>query len=243
MGAGGRASWWRALLALLAWVAIRLVGRTLRLRAEGGYVPGGQGGGRATGRAPVLLAFEHGRQFALLAHFDRVRGKRIALLSSTSDDGRLQARILERLGYRVVLGSSSRRGAEALVGLVRAVRDAGHDAALAVDGPRGPVGSVKPGIAYLASRTGGEIVPVSAAAAPAHVFARSWCGYRLPWPFAAGAIAFGAPIRVERGAGKDAIAAACARVADALARLGADVDARAAAPAGIRKSTYVAPGA
>ncbi|HEV8323126.1 MAG TPA: DUF374 domain-containing protein [Myxococcota bacterium] len=214
---------WRRVLAWMAFAALRLVGRTLRLRAA----PAPAAEADATPRRRVLLAFEHGRQFALLAWFDRMRGKRIALLSSTSDDGRLQAGILRRLGYRVVLGSSSRRGAAALVGLVRAVRDDGYDAALAVDGPRGPRGSVKPGIAWLASRTGAEIVPVSAAAAPAHVFARSWCAYRLPWPWARGRVAFGAPITVARGAGEAEIGRACAEVGAALARLGAEVDAAA----------------
>ncbi len=165
-----------------AWI-VRALGWTLRLRVLGPVEPSG----------PVLYAFHHGRQFGLL-HYAPARGA--AVLSSLSPDGRLQARILARLGFAVVLGSSSRGGAAGLRGLARHVAR-GRRAGFAVDGPRGPIGVVKPGVLALARLTGAAIVPLSFAA-PGHVFARAWDRYLLPRPFGRGVIARGEALTVPR---------------------------------------------
>ena len=67
--------------------------------------------------------------------------------------------------------------------------------ALTPDGPRGPAERVKPGLAWLASRSGWAVVPVAAAAKRAWVLG-SWDRFRIPWPFARVCLAFGEPLRV-----------------------------------------------
>ncbi len=165
----------------LAWPAaalIRIWLRTLRLRRLGPPLHG-----------PGLVAFWHGDQLPLLGH--RPAGPLVAPVS-LSADGRLQARILARLGIAHVSGSSSRGGAAALRGLWRALRG-GALALMAVDGPRGPRGTVKPGIIYLARRTGLPIYPVGVAVRRGHRLRRAWDRYLMPCPFTRGVVRVGDP--------------------------------------------------
>jgi lysophospholipid acyltransferase (LPLAT)-like uncharacterized protein len=103
-------------------------------------------------------------------------------MASLSADGTLQAKILERLGFHVVRGSSSRAGASGLKGVVDAM-ELGYDAAFAVDGPRGPFGNVKPGAIVAATKAKGRIVPVTFRTEGSFSPPRTWDDYRLPRPF------------------------------------------------------------
>lgn len=185
----------RALLAFLASWALRALRVTWRVRLAGpdpGYDSG-----------PLVFCFWHGRQSGLLAH---PRPRPVAVLASRSADGTLQAGILARLGFVVRRGSSSRGGAAGLKALVDAV-EGGADAAFAVDGPRGPLGQVKPGAVALARRTGARLVPITFRAARAWVFGRAWDRYLLPKPFAAVEIVRGAPLSPARAGVSDLAAA------------------------------------
>jgi hypothetical protein len=82
----------------------------------------------------------------------------IATLASKSRDGEITTHYLEKIGIRVVRGSSSRGGAFAAFELMKALRD-GYFAVINVDGPRGPFKHVKPGAVELARRCG---VPIGA---------------------------------------------------------------------------------
>lgn len=168
----------RRWLAAPAALLIRIWLATLRLRRLGPPLHG-----------PGLVAFWHGDQLPLLGH--RPDGPLIAPVS-LSADGRLQARILARLGIDHVSGSSSRGGAAALRGLWRALRG-GALALMAVDGPRGPRGAVKPGIIHLARRSGLPIFPVAVAVRRGHRLRRAWDRYLLPCPFTRGVVRVGDP--------------------------------------------------
>ena len=139
----------------------------------------------------VLYGFWHGRQY-LLVHGFRDRG--IAIMTDLSWAGEIQTRILTRLGYTSVRGSSRRGAARALAAMKRVIED-GHPAAFALDGPSGPAFRSKPGILYLAAKLGYPIVPVATSARPAWIVGNTWCRYLLPLPFARCRIARGAPIR------------------------------------------------
>jgi lysophospholipid acyltransferase (LPLAT)-like uncharacterized protein len=139
---------------------------------------------------PWILCFFHGRQFPLLAW---KRRRPTVVLVSHSRDGAIQARALRSLGFRVVRGSSSRGGARGLAALVRSMRSA-HDAAFAVDGPRGPIGVAKEGAIVAARSTGAVLVPMGSASARRKVLERAWDRFLLPWPFARVEVVLGAPI-------------------------------------------------
>jgi lysophospholipid acyltransferase (LPLAT)-like uncharacterized protein len=185
----------KALAALFGVVVIRLLRATWRVRLTGPAPPYRDG--------PVVFCFWHGRQAGLFAH---PRPRPVAVLASRSRDGALQARILARLGFDVHRGSSSRGGASGLMSLVRAVRG-GADAAFAVDGPRGPSHSAKPGAILAARAAGAAIVPVTVRASRQWVFAKAWDGYALPKPFADVELVRGAAMNAE-SASPEAVAAA-----------------------------------
>ncbi len=178
-----------ALAPSAGWFLITLLTRTLRItQINFDVFSKCEAEGKAT-----IAAMWHGEQF-LVYHLHRKM--KIAVMSSLSADGEIQTGILKRFGYEVVRGSSSRGGARALVEMVRKIRQ-GYGAFFAVDGPRGPIHEVKPGIVYLAEKTGGAIIPVSARAEHFTVLKKSWDRYMLPMPFSRAVIIYGDPIFVS----------------------------------------------
>jgi|SoiMethySBSTD1v2_1073268.scaffolds.fasta_scaffold27365_2 hypothetical protein len=124
-----------------------------------------------------------------------MRGEPIAVLVSTHRDGELIARIVRRLGYGLVRGSSTRGGAQALREIVRYVRDEPGDLCFTIDGPKGPAREPKDGILYAASRTGLPIVPVGVCVDRAWSFG-SWDRLRIGKPLARVVVAVGDELRV-----------------------------------------------
>ena len=130
----------------------------------------------------------------------RYRGLGIRILISPSFDGELIARVVGRLGFVPVRGSSSRGGAAGLLGMERAVRDR-HKVALTADGPKGPLYLAKPGVTALAQRAaareGGEY-----SVSTFHIHAeqawqlRSWDRFMIPKPFSRVFCAWPAPVLV-----------------------------------------------
>lgn len=156
---------------------------------------------------PVVFALWHSDQLLVLrGHHE----ERPCVLVSRSRDGSLLSGVLARFGYAVVRGSTSRGGAMGLRGLVRAL-ERGLRPTLAVDGPRGPAGSVAPGIVGLARRSGAVVVPVAAAAAR-NVRLSSWDRTRLPLPASRAVVVYGEPVAVVDGS----LGAGCEAVREAL---------------------------
>ncbi len=143
---------------------------------------------------PYVYGHWHGDELVLLGEFSF---RRMAVLVSLSKDGSLMERVLLPLGYKVLRGSSSRRGEAGLLGLVSAVK-AGYEASLAVDGPRGPRYTVKPGIVKLAQMTGRPLILGAASARRRWVFKKSWNQSYLPKPFTTCVIRYHPPIVVPQ---------------------------------------------
>ena len=77
------------------------------------------------------------------------RNTRFVVMASTSDDGEIAAQGAMRFGWKVVRGSSTRRGSQALRKMI-SMTQKGYSAALVVDAPRGPAHISKPGVITLA---------------------------------------------------------------------------------------------
>lgn len=168
---------------------------------------------------PILFALWHGRMYlSIQAH----RNQGIVTMASQSKDGELIARWLEKNGYVVVRGSTTRGGGQALREMVRQVRSGRH-AALTVDGPKGPARVVQPGVVQLARLTGAWVLPITSSASRPHFF-ESWDRYLLPWPFSKAVVAYGEPFPIPEEEPEDA---ALARIASALDRSTAEADAEA----------------
>ena len=88
--------------------------------------------------------------FVLRRFFSNRHG---AALISASRDGDLLADAIQRFGYDVVRGSSSRLGASA-VRQLNEVLASGRDVVITPDGPRGPAYELGPGIIFLAQKIG-----------------------------------------------------------------------------------------
>jgi hypothetical protein len=160
---------------------------------------------------PVVVATWHQMFLAGLAYF---RDLGAIIMISRSRDGELIDRVNRRMGFRSVRGSSSRGGGEALHELVDQVRN-GAQAAIMVDGPRGPARDPKPGIVLAAARSGAPIVPVACRARPGWT-AGSWDRTLIPLPFACVVMSFGDPIAVPPGLSPADFEGVRLRVRDAL---------------------------
>ena len=136
-----------------------------------------------------VFAHWHGVELCIVP---MVTDYKIATMTSTSKDGQLIDYAIRRLGGATSRGSSTRGGIGALKGLVRLIKQ-GFNASMAVDGPKGPLHKVKPGVFELSALSGAQIVPVGAACSRAIVFRKSWNKAQLPKPFARVVIYFGDP--------------------------------------------------
>jgi lysophospholipid acyltransferase (LPLAT)-like uncharacterized protein len=165
-------------------VLVRVWVHTLRLTLE--VDPSWEARERERAR---IYAFLHGKQLPLLRF---PRPKATAALVSHSRDGERQAFMLKRFGLHIRRGSSSRGASSGLRSLLRVLRG-GTDIALAVDGPKGPVGIAKQGPVWLAKYGNAVLAPLGSASSCAWTFSRAWDGFTLPLPFTRIAVVLGAP--------------------------------------------------
>ena len=126
------------------------------------------------------------------------------ILISDHRDGELITQVVQRLGFGVVRGSTTRGGARALREMTHRV-DRGH-LCVTPDGPRGPRRHVQPGLAYLASRTGLPIVGAGMAFQRPWR-AKSWDQFAVPRPFRAAACVVPEAVTVPPDADRDTIEA------------------------------------
>lgn len=139
---------------------------------------------------PVIFAHWHGHELAITFLVSRYK---LATMTSVSKDGQLIDYVIRKLGGATSKGSSSRGAVSALKGLIRLMKN-GHPASMAVDGPRGPIHQVKPGVFELSRLAQAQIFPVGVAVGNAHVFEKSWNKAVLPKPFSKVAVCYGDPI-------------------------------------------------
>ena len=100
-----------------------------------------------------IYAFWHENLLLPACHFGR---RDVWVLVSRHADGQVIAEAIRHLGFRVVSGSSTRGGVEAMRRMLELSKNA--HVAITPDGPRGPRRRVQPGMIHLAARTGLPIV-------------------------------------------------------------------------------------
>jgi lysophospholipid acyltransferase (LPLAT)-like uncharacterized protein len=105
-----------------------------------------------------------------------------AALISASRDGDLFADVVQRFGYDVVRGSSSRLGASAILKLTQ-VLASGRDVVIIPDGPLGPAYELGPGVIFLAQKSGAAVVPMNLEYSRCWRLG-SWDRFIVPRPFA-----------------------------------------------------------
>jgi len=183
----------KALGFMIAWL-IRLWMATLRYRCRflGQRVAPDHGGLR--GR--YIYAFWHENMLLPAYQYGRPD---IAVLVSRHADGQLIAEICRHLRFRLVRGSTTRGGIEAVRQMLR-IGGRNH-LAITPDGPRGPRRQVQLGLVYLAARTGLPIVATGFGFQRAWRF-KSWDRFALPKPWTLTTCVMARPIPIPSDAGR-----------------------------------------
>ncbi len=198
--------------ALVYWI-VRLIGPTLRLE-----VVGIQNAIQfRTAGKPTIGTFWHRCIFPAVWIW---RGRGIVVLNTIHFDGQWTRRVVERLGFGTVQGSSTRGGVSGLTGLAKYIEEGRH-VAFTVDGPRGPRFVAKPGPVILARRTGKPISIFHIGLKWAITFKNTWDLFQLPIPFTRAVMFVAPPISVPSDGGnetmkqkQDEVQAALERVRD-----------------------------
>jgi len=120
----------------------------------------------------------------------------VGWLISPSVDGEMGARLVRRVGGRVIRGSSSHTGARALRDYYLALVQENICPVITPDGPRGPRFKFKPGAILLAQMSGRPMLPMAYAASRASLI--KWDKFVLPWPGSRIVIAIGPARYVPR---------------------------------------------
>ncbi len=139
----------------------------------------------------LVIAHWHGDELGILYLLKRYH---CSIMASTSKDGSLMAKAAELLGSEVSRGSSTRGGAAALKGIFRLAKK-GWNPSVAVDGPKGPIYEIKPGVFEISKRLKADIYPLSVAVKKKHVFEKAWNKSFLPLPFTKVQVVVGEPMR------------------------------------------------
>jgi lysophospholipid acyltransferase (LPLAT)-like uncharacterized protein len=167
----------------------------------------------------VLYAFWHGRMLILsYSH----RRRKIPVLISQHRDGEIIARIIQRLGFGTVRGSTTRGGFKAILQMANKANQ-GFDIAITPDGPKGPAFKVQPGTAYIAQRGEVPIIPITNSAEKRWTL-KSWDGFIIPQPFSKAVIIIGKPIYVPRELNEDELDSKNAELEESLNQLTRQAD-------------------
>lgn len=146
---------------------------------------------------PLVLCLWHEELFALAGFGYRQKCKAVTVVSQ-SKDGQILAETLEKLGYSLARGSSSRGGVRALLQAKRLMEQEGRATIFTVDGPRGPRQNPKEGPIFLAQRTNAHIVPMRLSAKRKYVLKKTWDQFQVPLPFSYCRVHVGTPYKVTQ---------------------------------------------
>jgi lysophospholipid acyltransferase (LPLAT)-like uncharacterized protein len=185
-----------SIISMMGYWVIRFIGRTLRWEAMDYEKLQSM---RVAGKN-LILAFWHGRIIMATYYF---RNQGIVVMTSQNRDGEYIARVIQRFGYGVARGSSTRGSRGATAEIFRAL-DRGNDVGFTMDGPRGPRYVAKRGAAFIARKSGRPVLPFSVSAEKKWVM-NSWDHFQIPKPFSRAVVLIGDPIYIHKGASEEEI--------------------------------------
>lgn len=107
--------------------------------------------------SPCIYVMWHANQLLVHGIYERSNTN---ILISNSIDGEIVARTAEKWGFKVIRGSSGKKGAVESTMQMMSKLSSGESVAIMVDGPHGPLHKVKNGALKLAQKTGVPIIPV-----------------------------------------------------------------------------------
>lgn len=184
-----------AIISFLLWLLSLSINKTIRLKVLGEEcVDGVHENGEN-----VIFAFWHQATFPLF-YYCRDRNVSIAPLDNTR--GEILARFARRYNYQILRTSADGDALARGTGALRVLKTLknGNDGAIAVDGPpEESIFKAKPGVLFLAKKTGRAVVPVGVHAHWKVSIGNRWDKYFVPLPFSRVVIVFDKPFRVPAG--------------------------------------------
>lgn len=151
---------------------------------------------------PYIGISWHGRILMLFpAGWEGSKNNRLKAVFSAHRDGKLVAKLLEKMGADCIFGSSTRGGVSASKAVIKALEE-GSGVAITPDGPRGPRMKMKRSVIFFAKLTGVPIVPVTMSAKSCKIF-NSWDRFILPHPFTKGVFIAGQEMYVPKDASEE----------------------------------------
>ncbi len=163
-------------LGFLIWIVYRSLSLTWKTKI---YEPDSMKKNLAN-KIPMIFAHFHGDELSLVSLTPIYK---IATITSTSKDGELMTTVIHLLGGKTSRGSSTRGAVTALKGLIEICRK-GANSSFAVDGPKGPLHEVKPGVFELSRLMKSEIYSAGVFCDRSWHFPKAWNKTYLPKPFA-----------------------------------------------------------
>ncbi len=130
---------------------------------------------------PFIIAHWHGDELVLL---HKIGYYRVATMTSTSKDGELMDGVIRIFGGITSRGSSTRGAVRALKGLIELVKKKKRNPSMAVDGPKGPIYQIKPGVFEVSRLLDLPIYVAGIHASDSFIAKKSWNKAYLPKPFA-----------------------------------------------------------
>lgn len=174
----------------LAVFLLNILSKTWRIKLHGGLRNDFKG----------IIVFWHGYMLPVWKYFGKYNP---AAVVSLSKDGEILARLLEKWGFSLIRGSSSRKGKEVLADIVEA---AGKSLVLITpDGPQGPIYQIKAGAVVAASRSQNPVYLCGVIISSKYTFEKSWDKFSLPLPFSKIELTLSKPYFIEKDAEKELI--------------------------------------
>jgi lysophospholipid acyltransferase (LPLAT)-like uncharacterized protein len=178
-----------------------LLGRTARVSIQGI-----ENLDRAlAGGGPAICAVWHGQSHLVYPIIRRQMDlKRMVLMVVDDDRKHVLESFARGIGahpFPIGGNDQSIAGARNMIQLVRLLRE-GRFSYITPDGPDGPPGVAKPGVAFLAARANARVIPLGAHSPGAYRL-RRWDRYALPLPFARIRIVVRPPLTLRKGEDSD----------------------------------------
>ncbi len=176
------------LVGVLGSIVIRFLFSTMRIKEiPDGYYENLERRGKY-----AIYAFWHAHML-LPAYVGKNRN--VKVLISQHRDGEYIAQIVQRLGYGVARGSTTRGGAKALLRMIKKIKEESISLAITPDGPKGPRFVAQSGAILLGQKTQYPIIPVMIYLEK-YWELPSWDRFCIPKPFSKARIFYGNHILV-----------------------------------------------
>ncbi len=157
---------------------------------------------RIAQKKPIIFSFWHGR--LLLAAMFTPKKMQNNVVISHHKDGQWITSVVQFLGQKIIRGSSSKGGMQALKASLDVLECPQQTLAITPDGPRGPRMRVGGNIVEIAKKSGAPIVAFTYSTKHCRVF-KTWDRFILSHPFGKGIAIYGQPHYIKADATKQEV--------------------------------------